>query len=400
MSILNLDYTKIRLDDSSSVDSFGRLRVSTPEVMLYDNGYIDNDQIWAQKTSGSGTLVTTNATNARELGLQCGTASGDYIYRQTRARVPYIGGESRICFFSFFATLKTNFRQRVGLFCHLDGVFLQIENTNVQFTVRNNRTGSVVDTAILRANWDDPMDGTGESGLNLDFSKDTILFIDIQWLAMGRVRFGFEVDGVMYIAHEDNHSNITTGVYMGAATLPARWEAENIGAVASASTFTKVCTSILKEGGRKLPGLTYYASRENSSVSVDSTSFVHVLSFRLNSSLIHTFAQFDNIFVQNTSNSPIEAVIVANATLSGTSFSATDGNFMQMSTAGSYTSGGTKIAGGYLTSEGLLELDFRNDIRALGFDVDGTTPDVWSLLAARRGGSAKVYAGATFREVY
>ena len=400
MSILNLDYTKIRLDDSTSADSFGRLRVSNTDVLLYDNGYIDNDQIWAQKTSGSGTLITSNATNARELGLQCGTASGDYIYRQTRARLPYIGGESRLCLFSFNAVIKANFRQRVGLFCHLDGVYLEIENNNVKFVIRNNRTGSVVEKSILRANWDDPMNGSGRSGLNLDFTKNTIFFIDLQWLAMGRVRFGFEVGGVAYVAHENKSANIDTGVYMGSATLPARWEAENIGATASASTFIKVCTSIIKEGNGRLPGLSYYASRENSGVTINTTTFAHVLSFRFNPSFIHVYGQFDNIFVQNTSNSPIEVVLVSNATLSGTSFSATDGNFMQMSTAGSFTSGGTKIGGGYLTSEGLLELDFRNDIRALGFDVDGTTPDVWSLLAAKRGGNANVFAGATFREVY
>ena len=399
MSILNLDYTKVRLDDTPQLDAFSRLRVSQNQILLADNGYVDNDQIWAQKTSGAGTLITTNAINARELGLQCGTASGDYIYRQTRARVPYTPGESRLCEFSFNAVIKANFRQRVGLFSGLDGVYLEIENSNVSFVIRNNRTGSVVNTSITRSNWDDPMDGTGESGINLDFSKNTIFWIDLQWLGMGRVRFGFDVDGLLVTAYENKSANNDTGVYMGSATLPARWEAENIGVTSGASTFIKGCTSIQTEGATRTAGLSYYASRGNSSVNVNSTSFVHVLSFRLNPSLIHSYAQFDQIFVQNTSNSPIEVVLVSNATLSGTSFSSTDGFLMQMSTAGSYTSGGTQIAGGYLTSEGLLDIDLKGDVRVLGFDVDSNA-DVWSLLAAKRGGNATVYAGATFREVY
>ena len=46
------------------------------------------------------------------------------------------------------------------------------------------------------------MDGTGKTGLELDFTKAQLFVIDMEWLGVGRVRFGFYAYGRIYYCHQ------------------------------------------------------------------------------------------------------------------------------------------------------------------------------------------------------
>jgi hypothetical protein len=92
------------------------------------------------------------------------------------------------------------------------------------------------------------MDGTGPSGVNLDFTKTQIFFLDLEWLGVGRVRMGFVHEGLEYIAHEFNHNNSLSTVYMSSPMLPITFEVENFGASAIRTDFRQICSSMLIEG--------------------------------------------------------------------------------------------------------------------------------------------------------
>jgi hypothetical protein len=129
----------------------------------------------------------------------------------------------------------------------------------VQAGAPNVVTGG--DVWIPQAEWNvDPMDGTGPSGITLDERYPNLLVIDGQWQGIGRVRFGFSIDGVTRYVHQFIHANSDGPLpYVQSFTLPCRWEIESTAASAG-STMSAACVDVVSEGGVSSPnGLTFAA---------------------------------------------------------------------------------------------------------------------------------------------
>ncbi len=88
-------------------------------------------------------------------------------------------------------------------------------------------------TDILRtpqSSWNiDRMDGTGESGFNIDINKMQMWYIDYTWYGAGTIRWGFRTQrGTVLYAHRLAHGNNMTEAYMRTGNLPARYEVSTI----------------------------------------------------------------------------------------------------------------------------------------------------------------------------
>jgi hypothetical protein len=238
-----------------AVDAFGRARVSQP-LTLFDlaHRYRDDNRI-ITSNSASGTTVAHNA-NAGLIECTLDTTSGSFIKRESIRVFSYQPGKSLLILQTFvLAPGKTGLRQRHGYFSTQNGIYIQLDGTQLSFVERSFITGSVVETGITQANWNvDPMDGTGPSGMTLDRTKAQIMFIDIEWLGLGTVRVGFVIDGQFIHCHSFHHANLIDSTYITTASLPVRTEFENTGTTASNSTLKVVCTSVVSEGGYELRG--------------------------------------------------------------------------------------------------------------------------------------------------
>lgn len=142
----------------------------------------------------------------------------------------------------------------VGYFDANNGViFRQNGATNLQLILRTSTSGTPSDANIVaQSAWNiDKMDGTGASGITLDVTKAFILMIDLQFLGMGRVRVGFDIDGVIYYVHEFLNANVLAVPYMQTATLPVQML---LTATSSGSTKTCYfkCATVVSEGGSSL----------------------------------------------------------------------------------------------------------------------------------------------------
>lgn len=253
----------VRIDESgntvtiggTSVDAFGRVRVSSP-LTLFDSShrYADND-LWVNNITG--TAAATFSANEGLVNLTVGTANNDEIVRETVKVFAYQPGKSLLVMNTFvFGAAKTNLRQRAGYYGADNGLYFEREGTSLYFVERSIVTGSVISTRVAQANWNqDKLDGTGKSGITLDASKAQILYMDVEWLGLGTVRMGFVIDGVFVPAHSFHHANITTTTYITTASLPLRYEMKNIGETDSASTLKQVCSTVISEGGYELRGL-------------------------------------------------------------------------------------------------------------------------------------------------
>ncbi|KKK80766.1 hypothetical protein LCGC14_2820220, partial [marine sediment metagenome] len=65
--------------------------------------------------------------------------------------------------------------------------------------------------SVAQSSWDDPLDGTGASGMTLDKTKINVWFIEFQFLGAGVIRFTIEDEkGVMQPVHTIPYPNLHT----------------------------------------------------------------------------------------------------------------------------------------------------------------------------------------------
>jgi len=244
-------------------DAFGRLRVSQPYT-IFDSKELDGsgDRIWCQQLNGSATSVKSDPLSQYTLGV---SADGDFAIRQTFQRFSYQAGKSQLALLTGKLATAADVNSRIGLmegevsaeaspfnayngmyFSSVDGVFYA------------NIMKNGVETSIAQSSWNlDKMDGSGKSAIDIDFTKVQIFVIDYEWLGVGRVRFGFNVDGVTTYCHQFVHANLTTSVYTKTPNLPIRYEIRSTGGT---DTLQKICASVASEGGVEQSGITHIGS--------------------------------------------------------------------------------------------------------------------------------------------
>lgn len=237
----------VAFGDTANLDAFSRQRVSNPDTVFDSTFQYDlQPLIFEEITANGGAVTHVPDEAAAELSLD-GTADGEASL-QTYQYVPYIPGKSHVLYQTFvMKTAVADVVKRAGLFDHEDGVFFQQAGDGTLSVVRRTSTsGSVVETVIAQDNWNiDSMDGTGTSNLTLDITKGQIFAMDLQWLGMGRVRCGFDIDGRFWPVHQFLNANNLALVYMKRGTLPVRWELSGD----TVATFDAVCASVQSEGG-------------------------------------------------------------------------------------------------------------------------------------------------------
>lgn len=238
----------------TGLDSFGRLRVSSP-LTLFDSAhrFSDND-LWATSTATGGAAVFNASQGLVDLNVTA--ASGSFVKRETFKVFSYQPGKSLLVMTTFvMSPAKTGLSQKVGYYGDANGFYLKLENSTLSFVKRTLVTGSIVETPVTQANWNyDKMDGKGPSGITLDITKAQILWMDLEWLGVGSVRMGFIINGTFYLAHVFEHANIITSTYITSASLPLRYEIENTAGTTGASTLKQICSTVISEGGYELRG--------------------------------------------------------------------------------------------------------------------------------------------------
>jgi hypothetical protein len=128
-------------------------------------------------------------------------------------------------------------------------------------TIRTYTSGSAVDTRVAQSNWNiDKMDGTGKTGLELDFTKAQLFVIDMEWLGVGRVRFGFYAYGRIYYCHQILNINILTSPYTNNINLPICFSLHATSGSAGSGTIRQICSTVISEGGYNPTGIPFTVS--------------------------------------------------------------------------------------------------------------------------------------------
>lgn len=281
--------------DSAGADAFGRARISEPFTLGDYKHLYAIDPNFLDVVTASGTI--SFAVNQAAATLATGTASGSFAIHQSKLYHHYQPGKSQLILSSFnFGYAQQNVTKRTGYFDDRDGIYFEQVGSStsngtdagtLNWVIRSyvSGTASETSTRIPQSQWNiDTCDGTGKSGFNLDISKVQLIFIDFQWLGVGRVRCGFVHDGKYIIAHEYYHSNNDTTVYLSNPNLPVRCEIRNT-STSSGGSYSQICASVMAEGGYLQSGIDWsITSGILRQTSTTGTTRLPVLAIRLKNS--------------------------------------------------------------------------------------------------------------------
>jgi hypothetical protein len=420
--ILDIVKVAVTTQDSPSIDAFGRFRVSNPKT-LFDSKVIFNDSDLAdsvenyplfydnQETSGSGTSTAYNANESSQTMTVGATTAGTRV-RQTKMRFNYQPGKSQLVIMTFNMNgTASGIVKREGLFDEKNGLFLEFDETTVNFVRRTYVTGSAVDNEVAQASWNlDTMDGNGASGITLDWDKTQILFFDYEWLGVGRVRMGFVVDGITVYAHEFLNTNVLDKVYMSTPNLPLRTEITNDGAGASES-ITQICSTVISEGGTTDLGSLRYASTNGIHVDCATENVIYaIIGIRLKSNYIGSSINIERLNMQlQTASHQGEWIWLLNPTVANTfTYADETKSAVQIARGGSTNTvtNGTPLEGGFIDSgsnaaggAGTISGDAHNAIK-LGSLIDNTVDEMVLCFRPIGGSSAVDVEGSiVWREI-
>lgn len=353
-------YQNIGFSDSPNFDAFSRLRISNPLTLFNSQLTYDlNPLLLEQITNGSGASISHNSTNRYADMVFSSTPTGGKAYMQSFEYLPYQPGKSQLIFVTFnFTEGVSNVLKFAGYSDGVNGIEYQLNGTQKQFTLYSSTTQG--NLTKIQSDWNlDKLDGTGPSGVTLATDKVQILVIDLQALYAGRVRVGFDIEGVIIYAHEFLHANMISPPYLAQASLPVRCGMTCTGTVTTSMYF--LCSAIISEGGGEdVNQFGYTFQQMSDSVNVLDISNTHVLTLRpkltFNGITNRARVSFIDVEVYNGGNQPIEWHLVIGQALTGTttfndvnaSYSSTEYN-----TAGTLSGAyAAKIDGGYVPSGG------------------------------------------------
>lgn len=401
-----IENVKISASDSPLIDAFARIRTSDP-FTIFDSKQVHDNQplFWADALTNGGT-ATYSAIEARtRLGV---TTTNDQVIRRTKQYFNYQPGKSQLIFITGLFKQETNVEKEIGTDDGINGISLRIDGTteaSISFLIRKN---SVVTEEVAKTSWNvDKFDGSGPSGITLDLNLAQIIYIDYEWLGVGRVRCGFVVDGIPYVAHQFVHANKlgNDSVYLSNPNLPIRFYLKSLG---GAGTLDHICTSIMSEGGQQNTGT--LRSIDNGStviaVAVGVTKPLLVLRHQASKNTSTIIPKTISVLATTSGSFKWELLLNPTSTVGTdfttgyTSLGGSTVEFKNTVVTGNISSVGTVIASGY----GSTKLDnISSDVESflrIGYNISTGTQDIIVLAVTVIGTTAESFLGSlTFREI-
>ena len=316
---------------------------------------------------------------------------------------------------------KAGLRQRVGYYGDNNGIYLELDGSNLAFVERSKVSGTVTETRISRfggvygagdTGWNvDKMSPNypNASGITLDISKAQIFWMDIEWLGLGSVRCGFVIDGKFILAHTFHHANLITSTYITTASLPLRYEIKNTTGTSGSSTLKQICSTVISEGGYELRGIQQAIGTPITTPRTLTTAgtFYPIVSIRLKTSPNYLDAI---VILTALSAMPIATgaynwqIRASGTTGGGTWVSAGDDSAVNYNITGTSHTGGRILASGFFnaSNQGVTQIDILKEaLFKFQLERNGltSTPYEISLVVASNGNGDTVVASMDWEEI-
>ena len=399
---------KTKFGDSESLDAFGRLRISQP-VLLSDfkNTYDSGSEHWSDKAITGSTIVWQQTRDA--VMLSASNLSGSRAIRQSKNRGLYQPGCSLKSDFTFRlnpsqSVTPNNICKRIGYYDTNNGIFFEQTGSTTNFVIRSTIDEVFSENRIPQSQWNiDKMNGTGESGINLDLTKVQILEMDLQWFGVGRIRLGFNTNGKSITAHQFLHSNVNSSVYMLDPNLPSRFEVINNNTSQYGDLLEQYCAVTFIEAGRLDKSNRFNISTANTTISSSQNNISALLSLRLNNQKPGILVKTQTLSILCTTSESFRWILVKNPILVGGDnavWETTTGSNIQFDkTRRNTLNGGTIIESGYASAVGGGDILSERGVAVhapIGVDQDGVADELVLCVQQITAGTGQYLASISF----
>ncbi len=367
LRMVQLEYPYPQVDSSlsSSLPStaFGDLRTAElhPQFQGSFEYTVDNTDLTVNSTTASATI--TQASGMAVLTTTTTTGGMAMLLSKQHARYKSgLGGVLR--FTALFTAPVAATEQYVGLADEMgsseafeNGYIIGYDGTT--FGYHRFRNDTKTTTAI--ADWDDPLDGSGDSGSTIDQTKLNVFYIQYQYLGAGAINIFFEKqNGNVVLVHTDKYAGINTEPSTHNPNFLFTMHVDNK-ATTSNIIIKSSSFSYFVEG--KTSFIELHQPQNSSGIKEKTAVTTEVAIFTIrNKTSYQSKTNFIDILLENVGTS-IEASsannlgsfrLVRDATLGGTpSFSDinTANSVVEIDTAGTTVTGGKEILSGPLAGK-------------------------------------------------
>ncbi len=366
----------VAIADGPNLDAFSRLRVSGPQT-LFDSKMSHDKQplFWDEVATGAGAASTWADS---EVTMEV-AANEESVVRQTFQRFLYQPGKSQLVLLTGTVAPESGVTKRVGYFDANNGIFFEVSGGKLYGVIRSATVDVKTELSLTACYADSVLRGAAQ-GLTVDLTKSAIFVIDFEYLGVGRVRWGLNIDGQLYYLASNFHANRATGPYMLRSNLPLRYEIVSTG---GSGSMTQICATVISEGATDLTGM--LRSHDNGNTHVDATtagtSYL-LCAIRLKSTHLDAIVTPQAVSVMSQTNDDFLWRLLLNPTIAGTPTWSDLTNSAVQTTVGATAN---TITGGYVLASGYgrqstsqaSQLGFASALR-IGASIAGT-PDVLAL---------------------
>jgi hypothetical protein len=334
--------------------------------------------------------------------------AGQYAVAQTKFCHPYVSSHPSLYTITFakFQT-QANVVKKVGAYrsstaapytANIDGVYLESDGTTYNIVISKNG----VLTTIPRASWDDPLDGTGASGINYDWSKFTVLQIDFLYLGGTWVRFALIVGGELVYFHTYRHSGTAASTFVNSPYFFIRWDIHSSTGVGE---FDQICGAFSVLGGKDTIGKEFAFDDDVNFINANAVGTEYLLcAVRLKSTNLnaYSFPSAANALSITNDNYILRLRLnptIAGAALVWNNLVNTSCEFARGDVAGTNTITATNppLASVYAAQQQSSSLR-QAFLAALGSKLDGTA-DILTLSAVPLGSNMDIYGALNMIEI-
>ncbi len=166
--------------------------------------YNVNSCLAIESVTGSSSILYANGMAVLQVN-----GNGDSAKISNTIRAYDQAGQGVACVFAAIYGSGEETSQIAGIGNDTDGFFFECNSSIFGILYRNNS----VNVFIPQVDWNvDPMNGTGLSGMNLDFTLGNIFKIQYQELEFGNIKFFVESSftGELILVHQINYANANT----------------------------------------------------------------------------------------------------------------------------------------------------------------------------------------------
>lgn len=385
---------KVMFADSANNDAFGRLRTSNPET-LFEGSLISGQQNEFFDISQFNGAIATYNSNESTMSFDVSRA-GQFVKRQSHYFTHYQPGKSLVIVMSFYfgSNNPAGSYKRVGLFDDNEGIYLEQTSSNLSWNILSQSAATTF--TANQSDWNiDTLQGTGPSGLTLNIQQTNLIFIDLEWLGVGRIRVGFVIGGKIIYCHEFVINNLTVP-YIKSPYLPMRYQIGTSVNQASTVTMKQICCTAFSEGGFQPIGNVRSYIMENTRRLI-AGGYTPLISIRLKQQYkTSQIVPISYTVFFPTGNETILTKIILRPSLTGAIWNSAS-DYAEVDLSATSLSGGYEINSSYITSQVRVNfsdqpastLNVQSNINGVcdiltiackSTQVGGTQPDLYACL--------------------